>query len=395
MNTTPEQSALQSTETEPDAHPALDNGPEAVEVKLSLGTRLKHHFLVQNSDIANFTYNLGSKVKAGIPLGQALQRLQIHLRKPILRKAAKEMSLAIEAGQNLYEALCQHSDIFDAFYRQSIQMGEQSGQLDLVLEHLTELYRWKDTLQSRLLGLMIYPCFIIIVLLVVAAIFLGLVFPILLNAASDLHIPLSLDAQVFAFIRSYWFPIGFALVSMVASAVIFFGFTNRGQRVQQEFLLTIPYVSGLVQSIQASHFLSSLHLAYEAGLSMDRAFTLSSHILTNGYIREALEELAPRIANGESLAMTLSETDILPTMILENLAIGEESGQLGKVLEDAQALMTTEVNRRIDLLLRILQPATIVFLAIGMAAFLIIFYDSIFHIIGGALVQAGAGAQAP
>jgi len=307
-----------------------------------------------------------------------------------MRSVVSSVQQSIQAGESLTEALSQHQDTFDDFYVHIIQLGEETGQLDTVLQRLNSLYEWKANIQKRLVGLLIYPIFVILIFALVCTVYLGIVLPMILSAVSQTSLSLPIGIQLMLFFKNYWFLIMLGIVILFMGGMGLIRMTSMGQRVQDEFLVSIPYVSGLIRSVEACNFLFCLHLAYEAGLSMDLAYDLSSQCVGNGYLREVFEGLSEQIRSGASLDVVLIDTDCLPELVLESIAIGEESGQLSKMLQDSLMTMTTHVNQSIDILLQLIKPAAIVILAIVFGCMLVFFYNSIFQVLGESLVKAAS-----
>ena len=349
--------------------------------------RNKKRRTVRSADVAAFSHNLSRMLQAGLPVIQALQRLQAHIRNQKMRSVVSSVQQSIQAGQSLTEALSQHQDTFDDFYVHIIRLGEETGQLDLVLQRLTSLYEWKENIQKRLVGLLVYPVFVVLSFGLVCAVYLGLILPMILSAVGQSGLSMPVGIQLMVFFKNYWLLMLMGIGFLCTCGITWLGTTNVGQRVQDECLLSIPYIRGLVKSVEACNFLFGIHLAYEAGLSMDLAYELSSQCIGNSYLREVFEGVGTPIRNGASLDRVLADTDCLPELVLENIAIGEESGQLGKMLQGSLTKMTTQVNQSIDLLLQLIKPAAIVILAILFGCMLIVFYNLIFQVLGARLAN--------
>lgn len=345
-------------------------------------------FFGVSRDRINFTHQLGRMLQAGLPVVQALQRMQLHVRSRAFRHVVVQLRLDIQAGHTLTEAMAHHPQVFDEFYLAAVEVGERSGKLELVLERLTNLYNERLAISRRIMFLMAYPVFALLAILVMAGVFLGFVVPVVIGSVAKSGIELPVGMQVLLFVRENWFWIGFAIFDVVAALAGFLWKNRFGRRLRDEAVLVIPFVSGLIHRIQASHFLNSFSLAYEAGLSMDIAVALAARTVSNDYLREVFEAVPAQLAAGEPLSLALADTDTMPGTVLEDIAIGEESGQLDNMLRDALAAMSKDINHRINVLITVMNLGTLLFLAGAMGGFLLLFYTSIFQIIGSAINNA-------
>jgi len=210
----------------------IETDPAQLESQSSAAMRNKKWRTVRNADVAAFSHNLSRMLQAGLPIVQALQRLQVHIRNRKMRSVVSSVQQSIQAGKSLTEALSQHQDTFDDFYVHIIQLGEETGQLDTVLQRLNSLYEWKANIQKRLVGLLIYPIFVVLIFALVCTVYLGIVLPMILSAVSQTSLSLPIGIQLMLFFKNYWFLIMLGIVILFMGGMGLIRMTSMGQRVQ-------------------------------------------------------------------------------------------------------------------------------------------------------------------
>jgi len=337
---------------------------------------------VGTKDLITFTRNVGIMIRAGIPVTEALLYFENYCTNPKFKKTIASVRQDIMTGYAFNQALAKHKDIFGDVYVNVTKAGERSGELDQTMGRLTELLTRSERLKMKVLSASMYPIIVVCILALVLIIMFVLVLPTFAKLYKDMNIKLPVITQIMLGIshvfRDYWF-IAFPLMAVSIVMGIKF-FKGDGKPLLDNALMKVPVLNDLIQHTQSSHFVSTLFVAFGAGLPITDALYLASETVTHTQMRAAFKQVNVQIQTGQRLATALSKVGYVPDIVMLMVSTGEESGDLEKMLETAYDYLEEEINHRVEVLTSMLEPVMLVVIGAVVGAVALSIYLPLFSI---------------
>jgi type II secretory pathway component PulF len=337
---------------------------------------------VGTKDLITFTRNVGIMIRAGIPVTEALLYFENYCTNPKFKKTIASVRQDIMTGYAFNQALSKHKEIFGDVYINVTKAGERSGELDQTMGRLTELLTRSERLKMKVLSASMYPIIVVCILALVLIIMFVLVLPTFAKLYVDMNIKLPLITQIMLGIshvfRDYWF-IAFPLMAVSVVMGIKF-FKGDGKPLLDDVLMKVPVLGNLIQHTQSSHFVSTLFVAFGAGLPITDALYLASETVTHTQMRAAFKQVNVQIQTGQRLATALSKVGYVPDIVMLMVSTGEESGDLEKMLETAYDYLEEEINHRVEILTSMLEPVMLVVIGAVVGAVALSIYLPLFSI---------------
>jgi general secretion pathway protein F len=313
----------------------------------------------------SFTQNLEMMVRAGIPITEALLYMESYMDNPKFKRLLNTLRLDILSGFSFSRALEKHSRIFNDVYVSIIQAGESSGELESVLKRLAEMLNAQGELQKKIIAALVYPIMVIVIVCLVLAVMFIFVIPTFNDMYAKMGVKLPLITQIMVwisdFIRHFWY------ITIAILVGAFFGIkkfvkTEFGRYLVDSTTLKLPVVSPLVIAISLSHFVSTLHVSFSAGLPITDCIIMACKTITHTIIRAAFDEVNLKVQAGQRLAQALIETDLIPPMVIIMISTGEKSGSLEEMLIHSLKFLEVEVNQRVEVLMAMMEPVLLIVL---------------------------------
>jgi len=324
-----------------------------------------------------FTRNLRVMVTAGVSLPRALSILSDQIKSKRFQKIIIDVKQEIIKGEAFSNALSKHPGVFPEVFVNMVKVGEESGTLEKVLDVLTNQMEKEYEIRSKLKGAMIYPIVIICAMVGIGILMLILVVPKLSKLFDELKIPLPLTTRVVIalgnFLSNFWY-----LIPLIIVLIIFlFRFilqTKTGKLVFDTILLKTPMVSPLVKKTNAANTVRTLSSLISAGVPIVRSLEIVSGALGNIYYKRAMMEAANQVRKGSKLGEVLKKYEnIYPTLVIQMIAVGEETGETSAILhkladffEDEVANATKNMSSVVEPILMLIIGAAVGFFAISM-----------------------------
>ncbi len=320
-----------------------------------------------SKDLALFTRQLATLIGSGIPLDEALISINEQQKKQHAKNIILGVHSKIMEGYTLAESFSEFPNSFPLIYITTISAGEQSGHLALILEKLASFTESKRKLQQQVKNALIYPSALIITAFLVISFMLAYVVPkvIYIFENFDQQLPLltRLVISLSDFIRESWFII---LIFIVLSITLIRYFLQdyKIKKKYHTLLLRLPIFGRLTMNMNSARFMQTLSILSGSGVPILDALKMSTNVVTNIPMKEAAEVTAIKVSEGESISRSLSSSHLFPSMMIHMIGSGENSGRLEEMLDRATENQEEEVKNTIDVLLGIMQPLTVVFMAI-------------------------------
>lgn len=318
---------------------------------------------VSAKDKIAFTRNIGMMIRAGIPVTEALMYYENYATNKGFRKIVSRIRQDIMSGYSLSQALAVHKKIFDEVYVNVTKAGERSGELDQTMSRLTHLLIKSEQLKMKIVSAAVYPVIVVVILALVLILMFTLVLPTFANIYKQLNVPLPLITQIMMTIssafRDYWF-ITFPALGFSGYGIYKFLLSPSGKVLLDQFLIKVPVLGDLIKHTQSSHFVSTLFVAFGAGLPITDALYLATATLSHTQIKAAFKQVNMQIQTGQRLASALAKTGYMPDLVMLMISTGEESGDLEKMLEAAYDYLEEEINHRVGILTSMMEPIMLI-----------------------------------
>lgn len=336
-----------------------------------------------------FTRQLSTLINAGITIVDSLKMLSEGRRNPILKEAAAKVKTSIEAGRRLGDAMASQPEVFDRFFVNMVRAGEEAGILDTILNRLATYMEKSEKIKKQIKGAMFYPAIILVVAGLVVALILVFVIPqfqeMYKGAGQELPGLTKMVVAMSDFLRQKWY---IAIGTVVAIPYLFMNYyrSEEGKNQVDAILIRIPVFGELIQKSAIAKMTRTLATLLSSGVGMIEALEIASKTAGNQVIEQALVRSKESVMSGRPLALPLSKEPLIPDMVSQMIAIGEQSGTLDTMLGKIADFYEDDVENAVKAITSMIEPLMMVFLG-GIIAFLVIaMYMPIFNM---ANIQGG------
>ena len=330
---------------------------------------------VSRKDLAIFFRQLSVMLESRVPVVQSLSSLAVQTRKSNFKKIITEVSSLVQEGTPLSEALSNYPKIFDNFYVNLIKSGEVSGNISGTLNYISEHLERENDIVTQLRQAMIYPIFVVCVLLVVLGIIVVEVMPRIVDLIKETNSNppffTVMMLNFYQFLGSYWWSI-IIVVFLVVIALVYYFKTKEGRKNYNKISLKIPFLGGLLKKIFLTRFCSNVSTLITAGISINKALSITADTVNNIVYKSIIFEIEKEDSEGEKMSSVMvKHKDYFPPFVVQMIRVGEETGKLSKTLMEVVNFYQKEIKRSIDLFSSLLEPIMIIFLG-GIVAMLAI-----------------------
>ena len=314
-------------------------------------------------DKIDFTSTFQILIQSGIPVIEALMFLENDAAKAKLRNIAKELRRQIISGSTFADTISKYPKVFGQIYIGLVRAGEDSGELEKTLERLLELQKKEAAIKSKVIGTLMYPCFVIVLAIVIVTIMLVFVFPAFKdmfdNLGKELPPITACLMNIGITLKTYWILIPIIFISLFATVYTAFAWKKTKYMID-DFVLKVPLLSDLISFSNFSNFVAVMQVAYEAGIPIIDCLYLSNITLTNHTLQMKLIETTSKVQQGQHLSLALKTVQVMPKMILFMIATGEQSGRLGDMLMQATMYIDKKLDAIIDTLTKMIEPLMLI-----------------------------------
>jgi len=339
---------------------------------------------IKQRDVAVFTRQLSTMMKAGVPLLQAFDIVGRGSTNPRLTRLLNEIRSDVETGTSLSSAFRKHPQYFDALYCNLVEAGEAGGILEELLARLA-LYQEKTlALKQKVKSALIYPTAVIVVAFVVLTVIMIFVIPsfkeVFTSFGAELPAPTLLVMAMSDFMVHWWLLL---LVLIGGGAYTFLQAWRRSEKMQffmDRLLLRMPIFGDLVMKSIVARWTRTLSTMFAAGVPLVEALDSVGGTAGNLLYTRATEQIQRDVAAGSALTTAMNSTNVFPTMVLQMAAIGEESGSLDDMLARAAEFYEEEVDEMVKGLSTLMEPIIIVVLGTLIGGIVVSMYLPIFKI---------------
>lgn len=332
---------------------------------------------VKAPELIIFSKQFRTMLRSGVPIIKLLEVLENQTENPILKKTIMSMHDDIEGGASLHDAFSKHPKVFSPLYCSMVRAGEASGALPEVLDRLSYILEHEHKVKSDIKSALQYPLMVIIFLGIAFFILLTFVIPkfvrIFLNAGIDLPLPTQICMAMYQFLSNYWAGIVLVMVAAV-SALVYYVRTEPGKYVRDVFLMKTPIIGKLFVKAAMSRFASIFSILQSSGVDTLDAMKILSGTIGNAAISREFENITSQLEEGRGIAEPLKRSAYFTPIVVNMIAIGEESGNLDEMLGEISAHYDFELEYAMNKLSEAIGPI----LTVGLAAVVGFFALAIF-----------------
>ena len=325
---------------------------------------------VKRGDVAAFTRQLATLLKAGITLGEALAALFDQSEKPKLKRVLGEVRGAVNEGSSLADALGKHPSVFDDLFISMVRAGEAAGNLDDVLLRLADFMESSQKLRGKVMSALMYPAIMIGVGALIMSILMILVVPEITKMFTQQGKTLPINTRFLIWTShlfgTYW-PIWIVLVVLGVIGFRAWVRTEAGRARWHRFVLRTPLFGSLLKQVAVSRFTRTLGTMLQAGVPMLRSLDIAKEVLGNVILVKAVETAQAGVTEGESLAVMLKKSGYFPASVTQMISVGERSGTLEQMLLRIADAHENEIDLKLGRLTSMLEPMMILIMGFSVA----------------------------
>jgi len=339
---------------------------------------------VKQKDIALFTRQLSTMMRAGVPLIQSFDIVARGSTNPRVTRLLNDIRSDVETGTSLSAAFRKHPLYFDALYCNLVEAGEAGGILEALLDRLA-IYQEKTlAIKQKIKSALIYPVAVIVVAFVVLAVIMIFVIPafedVFKSFGADIPAPTLVVIAMSKFFVKFWYLIFGILIGGTYFFMQSWRRSVKMQKTMDRLLLKVPVFGDLVNKSAVARWTRTLSTMFAAGVPLVEALDSVGGASGNAVFAEATEQIQRDVSTGSALTTSMQTTGVFPVMVLQMCAIGEESGSLDAMLAKAAEFYEEEVDEAVKGLSSLMEPFIIVILGVLIGGIVISMYLPIFKL---------------
>jgi len=339
---------------------------------------------VKLKELAVFSRQFATMVNSGLPILRALSILADQTDNPELARVLGIVRTDVEQGASLSGAMVKHPKVFNDLFVAMVKSGEMGGSLDNVLLRLADMIEAEVKLRGKIKSAMTYPVAVVALVVLIMSAMLLFVVPQFQTIYGSLGGSLPLPTRVLLVMsnifKKFWY------IVLIGTLVFRFFFrrwkkTPPGRAMVDAMKLRVPIFGVLFQKVALSRFASTFAMLLKSGVPILQALEIVSDTVNNRVVATAIEDVQTSVREGESMAKPLSAHAVFPPMVVQMLAVGEETGQVDIMLEKVASFYDAEVEASVDALTSLIEPLLIAVIGGCVGAAVVALYMPMFNII--------------
>ena len=318
-------------------------------------------------DVMLFSRQMHTLLRAGVPILKALGGLQESSQNPAMARVIQDLRQSLDSGRELSAAMSRHPQLFSPFYISLVRVGEATGLLEDVFLRLFEHLEFEKETRERIKAALRYPTFVIIAMAIALAIINIVVIPAFAKVFQNFKVELPFMTRVLIGVSDFsvhnW-PYMLALLIGAVFAFRAWTATRPGKYAWDRFKLRLPIAGRIILQATLARFARSLALCLKSGIPAVQALSVVARVTENDYIQQRIEQMRDGVERGESILRTAVTTGVFTPMVLQMIAVGDETGELDELLFEVAEMYEGEVDYDVKNLAANIEPILIVFLAV-------------------------------
>ena len=346
--------------------------------------RMRSGKKIAPKDIAIFTRQLATMMKAGVPLLQSFDIVGRGSTNPSVAKLLNDIRTDVESGSSLSSAFRKHPLYFNTLYCNLVEAGETAGILEDLLDRLALYMEKTESIKSKIKSALMYPIAVIVVAFVVVTLIMIFVIPafksVFTDFGADLPAPTLFVIAMSEFFVSYWYII---FIGIFGGVYFFLQSWKRNEKMQifmDRILLQIPIFGNLIEKSVIARWTRTLSTMFAAGVPLVESLDSVGGAAGNYIYKSATQKIQQEVSTGTSLTNAMSNANVFPSMVIQMTAIGEESGSIDHMLGKAADFYEAEVDEMVAGLSSLMEPIIIVFLGTIIGGIVVSMYLPIFKL---------------
>lgn len=329
--------------------------------------RLLTEKTITQMDLMLFSRQMYTLLKSGVPIMRALAGLQESTQNPTFSALLQDLRESLDSGRELSAALRGHPKVFSPFYVSMVQVGEMTGMLDLTFMRLFEHLEFERDMRDRIKSAMRYPSFVIAAMAIAMIIINLFVIPSFAKVYAGFHAELPIITRMLigfsGFMVDYWMLMLAALVLTVFSFRYFIG-TPDGRYKWDRYKFKLPIAGAIILKATLARFSRSMALSFKSGMPILQGLNVVGMVVDNEFMRSRIEQMRDGVERGESILRTATAAGVFNPVVLQMIAVGEESGDLDGLMFEIAAMYEREVKYDVASLSSKIEPVLIIALGI-------------------------------
>lgn len=343
---------------------------------------------VTPEDIAIFSRQLATMLAAGIPLVQGFDIVGNGHENPAMQRLIRSIKADLEGGTALGEALAKHPLYFDDLYVNLVNSGESAGALDTLLDKIATYKEKTEAIKKKIKKALFYPAAVIVVAIVVTTILLIFVIPefesLFSGFGADLPAFTRLVIDISDFLRSQGWLVLAGVVAAASGYMYMYKRSRPMRQIQDKIVLKLPIVGNILEKAAIARFARTLSTMFAAGVPLVEALESVSGATGNIVYQDAVLEMRDEVATGQRLQRAMENTELFPNMVIQMIAVGEESGSLDEMSGKVADFYEADVDNAVDSMSSLLEPLIMAILGVLVGGLVVAMYLPIFKM--GAVV---------
>ena len=318
-------------------------------------------------DLILFSRQMYTLLKAGVPIMRALAGLQESTQNPTFSALLQDMRESLDSGRELSTAMRRHPKVFSPFYVSMVQVGEMTGMLDVTFIRLYEHLEFERDMRERIKTAMRYPSFVIMAMVIAIVIINLFVIPSFAKVYAGFHAELPAITKILigfsGFMVDYWM----LMLAMLVGAVLGFRFyisTIDGRYKWDRSKFKLPVVGSIILKATLSRFARGMALSFKSGMPILQGMNVVAMVVDNEFMRSRIEQMRDGIERGESILRTATTSGVFNPVVLQMIAVGEETGDMDGLMFEVADMYEREVKYEVENLSAKIEPILIVSLGI-------------------------------
>jgi type IV pilus assembly protein PilC len=338
---------------------------------------------VRPKDIAIFTRQLATMLEGGVGLLRCFTVLEKQCEKPKLKTSVGEIRKDISGGKSLSYSLSKHPQYFDSLYVSMVKAGEASGSLDTILNRIAQSQEKAEEIKGKIKTATIYPTIVLVLSFSIVFLLMSFVIPNFVVLFEDTGVPMP-GLTVLVIGISKWFNRNWYWIIIGIIIVVFLGIkyhkTKKGKRNFHRVVMKLPLFGKIFMKASIARFSRTLETLLDSGVPILTAFDIVADTVGNILMGESIREVKEKIKSGHSIAKPLDETGSFPPMVINMIDVGEESGELVKMLSKLADFNERELEETIRDSLAAFEPLMILVMALTVGVIVVAMYLPVFSL---------------
>ena len=340
--------------------PASKDGDEGLWARI---TRKK----VTSMDVQLFSRQIYTLLKSGVPIMRGLAGLQESAINKSFARVIKDLRESLDAGRELSNAMARHPLVFNTFYLSMVRVGEMTGRLEEVFLRLFDHLEFDRDMRERVKTALRYPSFVIVAMIVAMVIVNVFVIPSFSSVFKQFGAELPLMTRILIgtskFMVDYW-PLMAGLAVAGVAGFVQWTSTTKGRLAWDRLKLRLPIAGKIIHKATMARFARSFSLSMRSGVPIVQALTVVSQTADNSYLASRIEQMRDGVERGESILRTSNAANVFTPIVLQMIAVGEESGSLDELMDEIAQMYEREVDYELKTLSSQIEPILITFLGV-------------------------------